>query len=242
MKKIIVLVGLCFFIHLKGLSQTPILSERSFISILTFGPSQEELYSAFGHSGIRLYDSARNLDIIFNYGVFDFNQPHFYLNFARGYLYYMVDAYPYDLFRDHYIQHNRFVHEQVLNLTQEQKQKVSDFLFNNLQPENKTYRYDYFYNNCATKVRDALELALKGEIVFDSTFIKTNYTIRNLTDLYLDQQPWGDLGIDICLGLPMDKHAQPYEYMFLPDYIEWSFDHATNKTTSSAFVKKNNCL
>jgi uncharacterized membrane protein YeaQ/YmgE (transglycosylase-associated protein family) len=221
-----------------GFSQTGKLSEGAQISVITFGPGQAELYSAFGHSAIRVYDSIQETDIAFNYGVFDFNQPHFYLNFARGYLYYMVDAYPYPLFRDYYIQHNRFVHEQILNVTQEQKQKIADFLFWNLLPRNQTYRYDYFYNNCATKVRDAFDLALKGELTFDSAYIKTNYTIRDLTDIYLKQQPWGDLGIDICLGLPMDKKASPYEYMFLPDYIESSFDHAANKITGASLVKE----
>ncbi|MBI1769111.1 MAG: DUF4105 domain-containing protein [Bacteroidetes bacterium] len=238
MKKICLLTLTLVAVFNFGFSQNSKLSEDASISIITFGSGQEELYSAFGHSAIRVYDSINGTDIAFNYGVFNFNRPHFYLNFARGYLYYMVDVYPYPLFRDYYMNHNRFVHEQILNLTQEQKQKVADFLSWNVQPQNQTYRYDYFYNNCATKVRDAFEVALKGELLFDSTFIKTNYTIRNLTDLYLSQQPWGDLGIDICLGLPMDKKASPYEYMFLPDYIEHSFDHATNKIISTSLVKE----
>jgi hypothetical protein len=114
---------------------------------------------------------------------------------------------------------------------------VFEFLANNIKPENRNYFYDYFYNNCATKVRDVFKDALKTEVTFDSTYIKTNYTIRQLTDLYLNQQPWGDLGIDICLGLPMDKKAGPFEYMFLPDYIESSFDHATNTLTGQPLVK-----
>lgn len=236
MKKISLSILLLVFNFNVGSSQSPRLSDSSFISILTLGPSPEELYSAFGHSAIRLYDSINNIDIAFNYGVFDFNQPHFYLNFARGYSYYMVDAYPYPLLRDYYIQHNRFVHEQILNLTQNQKQKFTDFLIWNVQPQNKSYRYDYFYNNCATKVRDAFQVALPNQVLFDSTFIKTNYTIRNLTDLYLLKQPWGDLGIDICLGLPMDKTARPFEYMFLPDYIESSFDHALNQSINQPLV------
>jgi hypothetical protein len=214
--------------NLNGFSQKQILSENAKISVITMGPSQEELYSAFGHSGIRVYDSLLQIDVFFNYGVFDFDQPHFYLNFARGYLYYMVDAYAYSAYLDYYVEHHRFVHEQVLNLTTDQKQKIFDYLLWNIQPENKTYTYDYFYNNCSTKIRDVVESALNDQIKFDSTYIKTNYTIRNLTDLYLGQQPWGDLGIDICLGLPMDKKASPYEYMFLPDYIESSFEHASN--------------
>jgi hypothetical protein len=79
-------------------------------------------------------------------------------------------------------------------------------------------------------MRDVLVTVLGDEVFFDGSFIKTDYTIRNLTDLYLEEQPWGDLGIDICLGLPMDKKASPYEYMFLPDYVESSFDHATIKS------------
>jgi len=221
-----------------GFAQSPPLSDKAEISIITMGPSQEELYSAFGHSGIRVYDSATHIDAFFNYGVFDFNQPNFYLNFTRGNLNYMVDAYSYSDYLSYYIEHHRFVHEQVLNLSSSQKKQLFDFLWWNIQPQNKYYLYDYFYNNCATKIRDVLKAALKKEVSFDSSFIKTHYTIRDLTDLYLHQQPWGDLGIDICLGLPMDKKAQPFEYMFLPDYIESSFDHATNKSLGQALIKE----
>jgi hypothetical protein len=235
MKKIIVVALLCCCEA--SFSQT-ILSEKAKISVITIGPTQEELYSAFGHSGIRVYDSLQQIDVFFNYGVFDFNRPHFYLNFAKGNLNYMVEAYAYSDYLNYYIEHHRFVHEQILNLTSPQKQRVFDFLVWNIKPENQFYSYDYFYNNCATKMRDVIKGVLKSDVAFDSTYIKTNYTIRNLTDLYLHQQPWGDLGIDICLGLPMDKKASPYEYMFLPDYIESSFDHATNVAIGQPLVKE----
>lgn len=225
MNKLLILAFLILVITPPAICQS--LTEKAQISVITCGPTQTELYSAFGHSAIRVYDSLQGIDIAYNYGVFDFNQPHFYLNFARGFLYYKLGLYPYPLFRDYYISYNRSVHEQVLNLTLMQKQKVFDYLVWNAQPENETYRYDYFYNNCATKVRDVFAEVLKDEVTFDGTYIKTDYTIRDLTDLYLTQQPWGDLGIDICLGLPMDKKANPYEYMFLPDYIESAFDHAS---------------
>ncbi|MEJ0029448.1 MAG: DUF4105 domain-containing protein [Bacteroidota bacterium] len=222
-------------------ANTPQLSSRAEISILTLGPWQGELYSAFGHSAIRVTDPDYNFDGFYNYGVFSFNQPNFYLNFARGHLNYKLGVYPYALEKDFYVSYNRYIHEQVLNLNAAQKQKVFDYLYWNSQPENQYYLYDYFYNNCATKVRDVIKIALKDDVQFDSTFITTNYTIRNLTDLYLHRQPWGDLGIDICLGLPMDKHASPYEYMFLPDYIEQSFDHATvrNDSVTMPLVKAN---
>lgn len=205
------------------------LSPEAEISIITCGPWQGEVYSAFGHSAIRVFDPANRLDDAYNYGVFDFNQPNFYLNYTRGLLLFKLGVYAYPDFRNIYIYYNRSVTEQVLNLSQSQKQAVYDFLEVNARPENETYRYDYFYNNCATQVRDVFAKVLKDSIHFDGSFIKTELTIRQLTDLYLKGQPWGDLGIDICLGLPMDKKASAYEYMFLPDYIEQSFDHVTLK-------------
>jgi hypothetical protein len=102
-----------------------------------------------------------------------------------------------------------------------------DSLSWNSLPENEGYLYDYFYDNCATKVPAVIKKVFGDSVTFDGSYVKTEYTIRELTDFYLDQQPWGDLGIDICLGLPMDKKITPYEYMFLPDYVESGFDHAT---------------
>jgi hypothetical protein len=224
MKKISLLV---FFVLYGFILKSQSLSEHAQISVITCGPFQQELYSAFGHSAFRVYDPVLGIDEAYNYGVFDFDQPHFYLNFTRGYLYYKLGVYPYDRFRDFYIHYNRYVHEQVLDLTAGQKQRLFNYLVWNARPENVTYRYDYFYNNCATKIRDVMVTVFGDSIKFDGSYINTTYTIRDLTDLYLQQQPWGDLGIDICLGLPMDKKASPYEYMFLPDYVESGFAHAT---------------
>lgn len=209
------------------------LSPEATISVITCGPWQGELYSAFGHSAIRVYDPDQQIDEAYNYGVFDFDQPNFYLNFARGYLYYKLGVYDYQRFRDYYIYHNRYVHEQVLQLTPAQRQKLYTFLQWNANPKNADYRYDYFYNNCATKIRDVLSHVFGDSVSYDGSYVQTDYTIRELTDLYLTAQPWGDLGIDICLGLPMDKTAAPAEYMFLPDYIESSLDHATIRNDSA---------
>ncbi|MDH5604032.1 MAG: DUF4105 domain-containing protein [Cyclobacteriaceae bacterium] len=206
--------------------QTITLSDLSEISVITCGPGQDELYAAFGHSAFRVHDRDNGIDYLYNYGVFDFDQPNFYLNFARGFLNYKIARMDYPPFRDHYIYYNRSVTEQVLNLSTEDKQKLFDFLEWNNQPENQYYLYDYFYDNCATRIRDALKTVFKERINFDGSYITTDKTIRNLTDDYLGQQPWGDLGIDICLGMPMDKKATPYMYMFLPDYVKSGLDHA----------------
>jgi hypothetical protein len=215
------------FFLLPAFSLAQQLSPEAKISVMTLGPWQGELYSAFGHSAFRVSDPSHGIDYAYNYGVFDFDQPNFYLNFARGYLYYKLGVYPYRNFEYHYIYHNRYVHEQVLNLTAPQKQRLFDSLQWNARPENQFYRYDYFYNNCATKIPGVIQRVFKDSVTFDGSYVQTDYTIRELTDLYLEYQPWGDLGIDIGLGLPIDKKATPYEYMFLPDYVESGFAHAT---------------
>lgn len=251
LKKNVLLISL-FLVTSQLFSQIT-LSEKAEVLILTLGPTQTELYSAFGHSAIRVYDPENNINRIYNYGVFDFNQPNFYLNFARGFLNYKLDTVDYPRFRYAYIYYNRFIHEQVLNFTLEEKQQFFDFLEWNMLPENQYYYYDYFYDNCATRVRDALEKAFPNQIEFNGDYIQSSHTIRELTDLYLGYQPWGDLGIDLCLGLPMDIEATPYMYMFLPDYIESAFDNTSfirngekvplvKKTISTYESKQNQAL
>jgi hypothetical protein len=238
MKKLLFL--LLIIVGYSGFSQKVTLSPDAKISVITCGPHQGELYSAFGHSAFRVYDPNLKIDDAYNYGIFDFNQPHFYLNFAKGFLYYKLGVHNYQDFKNYYIYKNRYIHEQVLNLTPEQTQKVYDYLQWNTLPENENYRYDYFYNNCATKMRDVILEVFGDDVNFDGSYIKTEYSIRELTDIYLDQQPWGDLGIDIGLGMSIDKKAAPSEYMFLPDYVESGFDHATIKhnETRSPIVKE----
>jgi hypothetical protein len=221
-----ILALFCLF-GLSAFGQLPTLSPKAEVSVITLGPDQDELVQAFGHSAFHIIDPANDFDFAFNYGVFSFNQPNFYLNFARGHNLYLLGVSSYTEFIQPYIQYNRSIHEQVLDLTQEQKQKVFEYLYWNAKPENRSYLYDYFFNNCATKIRDVLKESVGTEIRFDSTFIKTHYTIRGLTDSYLVPLPWGDLGLDIGLGSPIDRKATAQEHMFLPDYIESSFDHAS---------------
>lgn len=224
MKKFI-LGTLLLINHIFTNAQT-ILSDQAEISVITCGPGQEAVFTAFGHSAFRVYDPVNGIDHAYNYGVFDFDQPNFYLNFARGYNQYKLAVQDYRRFEYYYIYYNRYVHEQVLNLDTEQKQKLFNFLAWNALPENQFYLYDYFYDNCATKIPEVVSKVFGDQVKFDGSHITTNYSIRQLTDMYLKYQPWGDLGIDLCLGLPMDKKASAYEYMFLPDFVELGFDNA----------------
>lgn len=211
------------------------LSEKAQIRVITMGPTQTELYSAFGHSGFRVLDSANRIDAFFNYGVFDFNQPNFYLNFTRGKLLYRLGVSDYGRVKNYYIRENRSITEQVLNLSQEEKQTVFDFLIENNKPENREYYYNYIYDNCATKMRDVLRTSLSGEIIFDYGYVKEDLSYRDLMDLYLTYQPWGDLGIDICLGSQIDVISDGEGYMYLPDYIEIAFKSA--KISNNGVIK-----
>lgn len=215
------------FLLLGGLFSTPLkalnLSPSAKIYLVTCGPNQIELYSAFGHTAVRVKDPANGLDIIFNYGVFNFNQPNFYLNFAKGNLLYQLAVYDYDRFLYNYKVEKRSVILQELNFNFLQKQAYFNFLETNAQPQNKEYYYDYFFDNCATRPRDAMlqaMLSINQTIIWDTAYTKKPVSIRDLCEQYLYYQPWGDLGIDLCLGLPMDKQATALEYTFLPEYMK----------------------
>jgi len=186
-------------------------------SVITIGPYEDELYSAFGHSGIRYRDKLNNIDLFYNYGIFDFDQPNFYLNFLNGRLLYMVGKYNYQTVESFYTNQKRYVKEQVLNLNDSEKIILFNYLEQNIRPENRTYLYNYVYNNCATKIRDILVTVYGERITFK--YKSDNKTIRALMDKYLKNNKWGDLGIDICLGLEIDKEASYSEEMFLPEYL-----------------------
>lgn len=203
------------------------LTEASQVTLVTCGPGAE-LYEAFGHTAIRIHDPNLSFDVVFNYGTFDFNQPNFYYNFVTGRSMYMLATNRYSNFVRAYKHYNRSVREQYLDLTLEQRQKLVDKLMWNALTENREYLYDYFFDNCSTRPRDVLIQALDGAIEFDTTFLpKERLSIRELTDLYIyDEQPWGDLGIDLCLGTRIDQPATAMQYMYLPEKLEEAFDHA----------------
>lgn len=225
MKKLIIIILL---LCSRGLLIAQGLSNEATVSIITFGPGQEELFTGFGHSAIRIYDPVNQIDWAYNYGVFDFNQPNFYLNFTRGHLLYKLAVQDFQRMRQYYEYFNRYIIEQELNLSQEQKQKVFDYLQNNAKPENADYYYDYFYDNCATKIGDVFVESLGSDFRYDENYVEEpGLTIRTLTDrLIADEHPWGKLGIDLCLGAPMDKSLSNLEYMFLPEYVLEAFQAA----------------
>lgn len=209
---------LLLFATVSAKAQFGSLSPAAEISILTIGPGAE-LYDKFGHSAFRIKDTLSGVDVVFNYGVYDFNTPNFYIKFAQGKLLYQLGVSYYEPFYNSYVAQNRWIKEQTLLLSPSEKQAVSDFLWNNALPENKNYKYDFFYDNCATKIRDVLQLVLGQKLEYTDAYITEEYTFRQLIQQRLDANSWGSLGIDIALGAVIDRKAKPLEYQFLPAYV-----------------------
>ncbi|WP_460541986.1 Lnb N-terminal periplasmic domain-containing protein [Echinicola sediminis] len=203
-----------------------LLSAQSYrVSLLTCDPG-DELYSIFGHSAVRVVDLNSGRDLVFNYGTFDFDTPNFYLKFANGKLDYMLSVSTYDQFIEHYTYLERAVREQVLDLNEQQAAKAVEFLQINYQPDNRYYRYDFFYDNCATRIRDMMEIVLGDQLEWKDPLETEDKTFRNLIDEYVYPLPWGDLGIDLALGSVIDVDATEREKQFLPDYMEAAFARA----------------
>ncbi len=197
------------------------LSDQAEISLLTYSPS-DELYAAFGHSALRVRDPSSSLDVVYNYGMFSFTEGNFYFKFAQGKLNYWLGAYEFQYLAAEAQQRNCTIREQVLNLTSTEQQAVYKYLTTNLLPKNRYYRYDFFYDNCVTRVRDLMQQVLGERLRLDTSFVQ-DYSFRDLIDLYMEPQPWGDFGIDLALGARIDQRAPAVDYLFLPAYAAQSF-------------------
>lgn len=218
-----------------------ILSPKAEISVLTIGQGAS-LNDAFGHNAFRINDPSHNFDITFDYGRFDFDAPNFYLNFARGKLDYSIGASNYYEFLTVYTRQNRSVKEQVLNLSQDEKQKLYDFLINNYKPENRNYLYEFFFDNCATKIRDVSQITLNNNIKFNTLDNFENEKFRQLIHGNVIRNSWGCFGIDIALGSVIDREATASEHMFLPKHIFTFFENATLSNTDKKLVKQTHIL
>ena len=195
------------------------------VSLLTCQP-HDEVYSLYGHTAIRWHNLRKDgEDIAFNYGVFDFKKPHFVLRFVFGLTDYELGAYPYNLFLSEYRHFGSMVTEQILNLTSYEKGVLHEALKENLRPENKVYRYNYFYNNCTTKARDIIEQCINGKTEYAD---REDYTpsyremVRNMTR----NNPWSRFGNDLLLGVKADQSTNRQQQEFLPNNLMYDFDHA----------------
>lgn len=203
------------------------LSDEAHISLITILPG-DAVYSLWGHSALRVYDPVTGIDSAFNYGTFSFGDPlSFVAKFSYGQLDYFlsIQSYP-ALAEASWYRQGRPVIEQVLRLDAAQRNTLFRFLQNNALPENKTYRYNFLFDNCSTRIRDAFEMLL-GDAVTFAPEPNPRLSFRHLIDPYAAEHPFLDFGMDLGLGLPADRIATARETMFLPMYLMEAFDHAT---------------
>lgn len=196
------------------------------ISLLTAGAG-EELYSTWGHTALRIIDSVKQTDIIFNFGFFDFNDPDFYSKFTRGKLDYFLVAQSFTDFMYEYQVEKRYVIEQELLLTANTKLSIQEVLLQTINSAARVYKYDFLYNNCTSRVRDIL--IKYGGLKSERALVPAGTTFRNMLHEFLDKgHPWSKLGIDLLLGSPIDKVVNNTESMFLPEYLMKGADSSGN--------------
>jgi hypothetical protein len=195
-------------------------SSRLQVSLITCAPGAE-LYSVFGHTALRIVDSAANTDIIYNYGTFNFDDPDFYSKFVRGRLMYFLSQQSFSDFLYEYAYFKRGVTEQVLQLNQTEKKEIQSILFQNVREENRYYKYDFLFDNCATRLRDIIFRANKDNAFEPTAFAENRATFRDYLHNYLSraEMQWTTLGIDLLLGIGADRKMTTSESMFLPDYL-----------------------
>ncbi|WP_132702953.1 DUF4105 domain-containing protein [Winogradskyella wandonensis] len=215
-----------FFLTNTSVSQQFQLSPQAEISVLTIGQG-DNLNDAFGHNAFRIKDRTIGLDVIYDYGRYDFNAPNFYLKFVQGKLNYLIGKRNFSDFLETYRYYDRTIEEQKLNLSPVQKQDLYNYLINNYKPENRKYLYDFFYDNCATKIRDVVNTATNNKVVYNALKNQDNKTFRDLIHEHVGHNTWGSFGIDIALGSLTDRVASKEEQMFLPRYIKKHFENAS---------------
>jgi hypothetical protein len=219
------------------------LSDSASISLLTASPWNGAVYALFGHTAIRVRDDSTKVDAVFNYGFFDPSQPHFYYNFVRGKTDYILGETSFKDFLFEYDYKGQQVIEQEIALSTVEKQQLYDALFVNALPEDRGYRYNYFYDNCSTRPRDMIEKYTNGVIAYLPT--PQNQTYRDLLHERLDGYSWVIFGIDLLIGTEADRTIDLREKMFLPSYLMDSFDGATiqkSDTLSYSLVKNRSVI
>ena len=197
------------------------------ISLLTCGPGQE-VYSYYGHTAIRFQDLRNHHDLVINYGMFSFQQKYFILRFVFGLTDYEMGIIPFESFYEEYKNEGRWVKEQMLNLSPQDKENIALAIDKNYQPENRTYRYNYFYDNCTTRARDIIINNINGFVNFHG-LEQASSSYRKEIHQWNSQHLWARWGNDLLLGYKADCPLSMEERQFLPDSLSFYFQHAVVK-------------
>jgi hypothetical protein len=185
------------------------------VYLITCNPGVET-YSHYGHSALRIKIPDTNSDFIYNWGVFDFSSPNFAWKFAKGRLEYMLVEETFKQFITGYISEKRSVYQQKANLEPNEINTLISLIAENLKPENVKYRYDFFYDDCSTRIRDLFEKSVGNKLLYPPVESKILPTFRDKVGEYNIHYPWLKLGIDLIMGISADKKVSLRDQMFLP--------------------------
>lgn len=215
--KIILILALLLYFSTPLLLAQHSLSEQAQVSLLTCAPGKL-LYERYGHTSIRVKDPANRLDIVFNYGCFDFNTEHFYYKFVKGETYYLLGVEDTRSFLMSYQMEHRSVYEQVLNLTFAQRQQLFDKLIVNTHPENRCYLYNFVFDNCATRPYYLIKEVMGDTIISDYEGW-TNKPFRTFIETYTGIGSWENFGINMIFGKRADQSMSSEQRLFLPEEL-----------------------
>ena len=219
--------------------------ESTEISVLTCDPGNE-IYSLFGHSALRIKNPINGQDLVVNWGLFEFSESQFQFgyDFAKGRLKYYMGIQLMSNFITEYRRSKRGIREQVLNLSNQEKYQIIQLLEENYKPENRKYKYEFFYDNCSSRLRDVIKKVFGENINFYQSPKSNKFTFRETIHLYLESFPWLKLGIDLVLGKKIDKLVSNENLMFLPLNVEEIFDKSLVENNGSIknLVKSKNTL
>ena len=232
MKRPFLYIVLSFCLLLLPFGQTTANCNDSIrLSLLTCAPG-EEIYSLFGHTAIRYENPSQGIDIVFNYGLFSFNTPNFILRFSLGETDYQLGATDYSYFAGEYAFFGRSVWQQTLNLTNKEKVELIRLLQENYHPKNRVYRYNFFYDNCATRPRDKIEESITEKVIYPADPQDGSHSFRDIVHQYCKGHPWARFGIDLCIGSEADQPITQRQMMFAPFYLMDAFAGAQIKNDS----------
>jgi hypothetical protein len=204
------------------------------ISLLTCAPGSD-LYSIFGHTAIRIKDSRRGMDIVYNYGTFDDSDPLFYLKFMRGIMRYSLSAETFENFMQEYDYESREVVAQILDLNCQEKKELYEALRINTLEDNRIYDYHFHTDNCTTRAGKIIASHAGGQLMYKNILPDPPPSYRDMIHEYLDpqHQDWSEFGIDMFLGKNLDiKPSNEGAIYFLPDYLFKGMDSASVRNKS----------
>ena len=220
MKNIVIPILLLFFLFPVKAQQYDNLQ----ISLLTVEPRPDYVYTFFGHTALRLHDPTRKIDVVYNWGTFDFDKPNFLWLFIKGETDYFLSISEYPYFYYSYAMRNSTITEQILNIPNEQKAGLVAFLEKNYLPENREYRYNFIFDNCTSRIRDIIEQFCGGTLNYPEQ--KEHTTFRQLIHEYTELYPWWETGIDCVIGSGADSLVSKRDELWLPIKLKETLDES----------------